>query len=206
VVCLGPRAPGESVGPRLQSGACARPLNFTVRSHRESRLETSALALEVRAVFDARWSRLRLGLPFLFVIVLSACTSPGLVNAPSDSGATRSLCESAAGTWFKKRYARPEEHTPMGSSKATYTSHFSSSKSSCFVETVATAHLKAGAATKTVDVDSEIHELVDLKTEEQLGQLVIQSTQSAPLWCEVGKVKCWSAKEWDALVGPYMKD
>jgi len=31
VVCLGPRVPGEIVGPRPLSGVGARPLNFTVR-------------------------------------------------------------------------------------------------------------------------------------------------------------------------------
>ena len=30
---LAPRALGDSVRPRPPSGACARPLNFTVRSH-----------------------------------------------------------------------------------------------------------------------------------------------------------------------------
>ena len=31
MVCLGPRGPGESVGPRPLSGVVVRPLNFTVR-------------------------------------------------------------------------------------------------------------------------------------------------------------------------------
>jgi hypothetical protein len=31
VVCLGPRGPGEMVGPRPLSDVGARPLNFTVR-------------------------------------------------------------------------------------------------------------------------------------------------------------------------------
>ena len=31
MVCLGPRDPGESVGPRPLSGVVVRPLNFTVR-------------------------------------------------------------------------------------------------------------------------------------------------------------------------------
>jgi hypothetical protein len=33
VICLAPWAPGDSVRPRLQSGAFVRPLNFTVRRH-----------------------------------------------------------------------------------------------------------------------------------------------------------------------------
>ena len=32
MVCLAPRDPGESVGPRRLSGVVVRPLNFTVRS------------------------------------------------------------------------------------------------------------------------------------------------------------------------------
>jgi hypothetical protein len=32
VVCLAPRAPGDSVRPRRPAGASVRPLNFTVRS------------------------------------------------------------------------------------------------------------------------------------------------------------------------------
>jgi hypothetical protein len=36
VVCLGPRVPGESVGPRPLSGVVVRPLNFTVRCARVS--------------------------------------------------------------------------------------------------------------------------------------------------------------------------
>jgi hypothetical protein len=31
VVCLAPRAPGDSVRPRRLSGVVVRPLNFTVR-------------------------------------------------------------------------------------------------------------------------------------------------------------------------------
>jgi hypothetical protein len=37
VVCLAPRVREDSVHPRLQSGACARPLNFTVRLHSMTR-------------------------------------------------------------------------------------------------------------------------------------------------------------------------
>jgi hypothetical protein len=33
VVCLGPRGPGEIVGPRPLSDVVVRPLNFTVRRH-----------------------------------------------------------------------------------------------------------------------------------------------------------------------------
>ena len=33
MVCLAPRAPGDSVRPRRQSGSAGWPLNFTVRSH-----------------------------------------------------------------------------------------------------------------------------------------------------------------------------
>ena len=33
MVCLAPRAPGDSVRPRRLIGASARPFNFTVRSH-----------------------------------------------------------------------------------------------------------------------------------------------------------------------------
>jgi hypothetical protein len=33
VICLAPRAPGDSVRPRRLSGVVTRPLNFTVRSH-----------------------------------------------------------------------------------------------------------------------------------------------------------------------------
>ena len=33
MVCLAPRGPGESVGPRRLSAVVVRPLNFTVRSH-----------------------------------------------------------------------------------------------------------------------------------------------------------------------------
>ena len=34
MVCLGPRDPGEIVGPRPLSDVGARPLNFTVRRRR----------------------------------------------------------------------------------------------------------------------------------------------------------------------------
>ena len=35
MVCLGPRGPREIVGPRPLSGVVVRPLNFTVRRHRD---------------------------------------------------------------------------------------------------------------------------------------------------------------------------
>jgi hypothetical protein len=37
VVCLAPRAPGDSVRSRRPSGACVRPLNFPVRSRMQLR-------------------------------------------------------------------------------------------------------------------------------------------------------------------------
>ena len=40
MVCLGPRDPGESVGPRPLSGVVVRPLNFTVRGRAKTPLET----------------------------------------------------------------------------------------------------------------------------------------------------------------------
>ena len=48
MVCLAPRAPGDSVGPRPLSDVGARPLIFTVRQHamkRNSLLLTAAAAL-----------------------------------------------------------------------------------------------------------------------------------------------------------------
>ena len=38
MVCLAPRAPGDSVRPRRLSGASVRPLNFTVRGRNLIRL------------------------------------------------------------------------------------------------------------------------------------------------------------------------
>ena len=55
-------------------------------------------------------------------------------------------------------------------------------------------------------VDSEIHRLIDLKTGAQVGQLVIFSNHPGALRCEVDEAKCWSVKEWNALVDAYMKD
>jgi hypothetical protein len=57
VVCLAPRAPGDSVRPRRLSGVGARPLNFAVRAHgvglgvrRQNRAVKEASA---KALFDA---------------------------------------------------------------------------------------------------------------------------------------------------------
>ena len=36
MICLAPRAPGDSVRPRRLSGVVVRPLNFTVRCRREA--------------------------------------------------------------------------------------------------------------------------------------------------------------------------
>jgi hypothetical protein len=41
VACLGPRRPGDMVGPRPLSGVVGRPLNFTVRGRMGSRLAPS---------------------------------------------------------------------------------------------------------------------------------------------------------------------
>ena len=42
MVCLGPRGPGEIVGPRPLSAVIVRPLNFTVRGHEQGTRETHA--------------------------------------------------------------------------------------------------------------------------------------------------------------------
>jgi hypothetical protein len=47
VVCLGPRDPGEIVGPRPLSGVVGRPLNFTVRGREEVVLSDVVRMLEL---------------------------------------------------------------------------------------------------------------------------------------------------------------
>jgi len=44
VICLAPRAPGDSVRPRRSSGVVVRPLNFTVRRHVSASARTVVLA------------------------------------------------------------------------------------------------------------------------------------------------------------------
>jgi hypothetical protein len=181
----------EIVHPRLQSGASGRPLNFTVRSHRESRLAMSTLVFGVCVTLGA-----------IGIAVASPDSSAASTSNPLGAD-TKSSCERAADAWFKKNYPLPDEQTPVASGKVTYTSHSSSTKSKCFVEAIETVHVRKDGATESVD--SEIHHLIDLTTGEQVGQLVIFSNHSGPLWCEVGNVKCWSVKEWNALVDPYMR-
>jgi hypothetical protein len=48
VVCLGPRVPGEIVGPRPLSDVVVRPLNFTVSCH-----AITVALLELSATFCA---------------------------------------------------------------------------------------------------------------------------------------------------------
>jgi hypothetical protein len=189
---VSPRAREDSVHPRLQSGASGRPLNFTVRSHRESRLAMSALVFGVCVTIGA-------------IGVAAASSDSSAATTTSKPGEdTKSRCELVADDWFKKNYPLPEEQTPLGSGKVTYTSHFSGTKNSCFMEAIQAVHLVKEGAPNTVY--SEIHRLIDLKTGEQVGQLVSFSDHNGPLWCEVAKVKCWSVKEWNALVDAYMKD
>jgi hypothetical protein len=170
----------------------------------------SALGFETYAAFGARRRRLCCSYRLMWSMVFIACLSPSAVLASPDAPANapgadvKALCEHAADQWFKKNYPLPDEQTPMATGKATYTSHFSATKSNCFMEAVAVAHIKGDG--ETPPLDSEMHRLIDLKTGEQIGQLVIQSTYTAPLWCEVDKVKCGSAEEWGALVDVYMKD
>ena len=56
MVCLGPRDPGEIVGPRPLSDVVVRPLNFTVRGHSVPRAP--------------------LVVPFISAVALSACGTP----------------------------------------------------------------------------------------------------------------------------------
>ena len=43
MICLAPRAPGDSVRPRRPGGVVVRPLNFTVRGHALTRTALSVL-------------------------------------------------------------------------------------------------------------------------------------------------------------------
>ena len=138
----------------------------------------------------------------LSALLLASCRE--VTAGPPPSKDTPSACKAAADSWFKKKYPVADEQTPLGSGKATYTSHFSSTKSNCFMEAVQTVHHPKDAVAAE-PVDSEIHYLVDVKTGEQVGQLVIFSNQLGLLWCEVDKTKCWNVKEWGDLVDPYMK-
>ena len=60
MVCLAPRDPGESVGPRRLSGVVVRPLNLTVRQHVDAIPDRSQLLLSLqRALLGAVHSQLR---------------------------------------------------------------------------------------------------------------------------------------------------
>ena len=61
MVCMGPRVPAESVGPRPLSGVVMRPLNFTVRSP-QVRQFLSKLRWP-----QALWARLLLNAGVIFV-------------------------------------------------------------------------------------------------------------------------------------------
>jgi Phospholipase_D-nuclease N-terminal len=66
VVCLAPRAQEDSVRPRRLSGVSARPLNFTVRSHR---VKTAVILGGVLIVLLDVFATRR--------ILMSEVTSPG---------------------------------------------------------------------------------------------------------------------------------
>ena len=57
MICLAPRAPGDSVRPRRLAGASVRPLNFTVRARRERQHFVGKLArlLLTVVIFAAVW-------------------------------------------------------------------------------------------------------------------------------------------------------
>lgn len=125
----------------------------------------------------------------------------GTANPPG--GDTKTTCETAGAKWFKEKYPEPEEHYSVASGKATYTTHLSSAKGGCFLEAIETAHFPEDSGTEIVD--SEIHHLIDLKTGQQIGQFVMLSNFSAPLWCEVGNAECLNITGWNALADAYMK-
>ena len=139
-----------------------------------------ALVFEACAPFGARWWCPCCTRGLLWAIVAVACMSPSALMASPDASTNvssedvKARCERAADKWFKKNYPLPEEQTSVGSGKATYTSHFSATRNDCFMEAVETAHIRQDGETQIVD--SEIHQLIDLKTGEQIGQLVISRT------------------------------
>ena len=90
MVCLGPRAPGDSVRPRRLSGVVVRPLNFTVRGRAKNRLCSESHKLEepgqrpfVRRCWRARahcakFSARRLGVALADAAVAASSGSRGL--------------------------------------------------------------------------------------------------------------------------------
>ena len=67
MVCLGPRDPGEMVGPRPLSGVVVRPLNFTVRC-----LYSVVSLSPIKSLGRVTGLRLRIGLGvFLCVLYLA---------------------------------------------------------------------------------------------------------------------------------------
>ena len=126
-------------------------------------------------------------------------------DAADRSANTKPSCERAADKWFKKHFPEPEERTKVGWGKAKYTSHSSTAKGGCFMEVIETAHIEKNAVTDTGD--TETHHLIDLKTGQEIGQLVVVSSPTAPFTiCELGQIKCLNADGWNALLGPYMRD
>ena len=55
MVCLGPRDPGESVGPRPLSGVVGRPLNFTVRRRGSVTLSDVVRILQLLRTEEAQY-------------------------------------------------------------------------------------------------------------------------------------------------------
>jgi hypothetical protein len=97
-----------------------------------------------------------------------------------------------------------EQRTRVGSATFTHASHFSASKGHCFMVVFAIAHVVKNTATDAFD--SDMRRLIDLSSGRQIGRLVILSTQSAPLFCQVRDLKCANVNGWNDLIGPYMRD
>jgi hypothetical protein len=126
------------------------------------------------------------------------------VSAATTVADAQSRCVPAADAWFNANYNAAEEHTKVGSGSATYTTHFSAARDACFMEVVAISHILKNSATGAFD--SEIRRLVNLKTGQQIGQLVTLSTDKGPLACTVAEVQCSTTEAWKALAATYMRD
>ena len=113
MICLGPRVPGEIVGPRPLSGVVVRPLNFTVRRPEVPRIRfaiTGVVSPDVGATLDAVANPFAEQLRSRLSRVDASCPLILLVYAPIILPATLGAVDSDSEASLRTRTARVSEN------------------------------------------------------------------------------------------------
>jgi hypothetical protein len=113
----------------------------------------------------------------------------------------REKCGKNAREWFEHNNIDENAAAAGILMNSDFTSHYNEHLNRCYAVSVQMGTIPSKTEGITMTLDKHLVEVVENK---DMGRFFINSTLSAPKFCNVGDQTCASRDEWESLVAPYM--